>query len=131
MSEPEKQTFKSVVFEKISPSIKEGIANLKVLERPVQSLSKGHVRVDVHASATNFFDLLMLVGQYQLKPKLPSGLGSEASGIISEVGPGVKYVAILLLSLHCPILSSVSYFITVSFVLTYSSSYFPHTLLLH
>jgi NADPH2:quinone reductase len=44
----------------------------------------------VYASCVNYFDLLMLVGQYQFKPPLPFTLGSEASGRIVECGEGVK-----------------------------------------
>ena len=46
-------------------------------------------RVRVAASCVNYFDLLMLVGRYQVKPPLPFTLGSEASGRIVECGPGV------------------------------------------
>ena len=29
------------------------------------------MRIKVHAAALNFFDLLMLVGKYQMRPELP------------------------------------------------------------
>jgi NADPH:quinone reductase-like Zn-dependent oxidoreductase len=32
----------------------------------------------------------MLQGQYQVKPKLPFITGSEVSGIVCQLGPGVK-----------------------------------------
>lgn len=44
----------------------------------------------VHASATNYFDLLILVGRYQYRPTLPFTLGSECSGVVIEVGQKVK-----------------------------------------
>lgn len=47
------------------------------------------MRIAVKAAAVNFFDLLILIGQYQIKPPLPYTIGSEGSGIIIETGPGV------------------------------------------
>jgi NADPH2:quinone reductase len=40
----------------------------------------GMVRIDVRASAINYFDALMVAGQYQVKPELPFVPGSEISG---------------------------------------------------
>ncbi|RFU23694.1 hypothetical protein B7463_g12645, partial [Scytalidium lignicola] len=38
--------------------------------------------ITIHASATNFFDLLQIAGKYQNQPPLPWILGSEFSGIV-------------------------------------------------
>lgn len=34
-------------------------------------IENDEVRIEIKASALNFFDLLMLVGKYQMKPPLP------------------------------------------------------------
>lgn len=49
----------------------------------------GQVLVDVKACAINFPDLLMIQDLYQFKPDLPFVPGSEVSGVVREVGPGV------------------------------------------
>lgn len=99
-------SLRGVVFRTISKSIDDGIDGLTLENRPSQQVGKGQVKVKVYASAANFFDLLMLVGQYQFKPKLPSGIGSEASGIITEVGSGVSHLkvgqrVIITMSIAC------------------------------
>ena len=40
--------------------------------------------IQVHASATNFFDLLQIRGKYQHQPPLPWVSGSEFSGVVLE-----------------------------------------------
>jgi NADPH:quinone reductase-like Zn-dependent oxidoreductase len=78
-------TFKGVVCTSISKDVKEGIESLKVADVPRQplgtivfptkylriALGERDVRIRVHATSLNFFDLLILVGKYQHKPKLP------------------------------------------------------------
>ena len=49
--------------------------------------SEGQVEIEVHATGLNFRDVLMALGLY---PGDPIPLGSECSGVISRVGPGVK-----------------------------------------
>ena len=49
----------------------------------------GQVLVKVRASALNFFDALMIQGQYQEKPPLPFTPGSEICGEIVETGQRV------------------------------------------
>jgi NADPH:quinone reductase-like Zn-dependent oxidoreductase len=44
-------------------------------------LGANQVLVDNYAAALNFFDALMCVGKYQLKPKTPFVLGSEFAGV--------------------------------------------------
>jgi len=50
----------------------------------------GEVVIDVRAAACNFSDLLMLRGEYQVKPTPPFIPGREAAGVISAVGSGVE-----------------------------------------
>ena len=46
--------------------------------------------VEVHAAALNFPDTLQIAGKYQYQPPFPFIPGSEAGGIIKELGPNVK-----------------------------------------
>jgi NADPH2:quinone reductase len=49
--------------------------------------AKGHVRLRHTAVGLNYIDTYQRSGLYSLP--LPSGLGSEAAGVVEEVGPGV------------------------------------------
>ena len=51
----------------------------------------GEVRVRNTAIGVNFIDTYQRSGLYQLP--LPSGLGSEAAGVVEAVGPGVDWLA--------------------------------------
>ncbi len=55
-------------------------------------LGDGQLRVAIHAAGINFPDVLMVAGQYQLKPDLPFTPGVEAAGEVIEVANanGVK-----------------------------------------
>jgi NADPH2:quinone reductase len=48
-------------------------------------LAPGEVRVAVRAAGINFPDILMVAGEYQLKPPLPFTPGVEAAGDVIEV----------------------------------------------
>src|SRR3954465_15451316 len=48
---------------------------------------QGQVRVRQTAVGLNYIDTYQRSGLYQMP--LPSGLGSEAAGVVEEVGPGV------------------------------------------
>jgi NADPH:quinone reductase len=67
-----------------------GPERLVVEDVPSPPMRPGAVRVAVHAAGINFADLLLVSGQYQEKPPLPFTPGSEAGGVITEVGPGVS-----------------------------------------
>src|SRR6185503_8568917 len=56
---------------------------------PLPEPGPGEVRIRNHAAALNFYDILMVQGKYQVKPKLPFTPGSEAAGYIDAVGEGV------------------------------------------
>jgi putative PIG3 family NAD(P)H quinone oxidoreductase len=58
-------------------------------EVPDPECGPGEVIVDVVATAVNRADLLQRQGHYPPPPGVTEILGLEASGIISEVGPGV------------------------------------------
>ena len=50
----------------------------------------GQARVRHKAIAVNFIDVYFRTGRYPAQ--LPSGLGSDAVGVVEAVGPGVDYV---------------------------------------
>ena len=54
----------------------------------------GSVRLAVRAAGVNFVDVLLAQGLYQLKPPLPYVPGSEAAGVVTEVGDGVTSVSV-------------------------------------
>ena len=72
----------------------DGVEALKWRELPTPEPQAGEVRVAIHAASLNFPDSLTIVGKYQFKPDLPFVPGSEFSGRIDAVGPGVTNVKI-------------------------------------
>src|SRR3978361_2023498 len=57
-------------------------------------LASGQVRVAIHAAGINFPDILMVAGEYQLKPELPFIPGMEAAGEVVEVERAAQGVAV-------------------------------------
>jgi NADPH:quinone reductase len=57
-------------------------------------LAAGQVRVAIRAAGINFPDILMVAGDYQLKPELPFTPGVEAAGDVVEVDGGASGVAV-------------------------------------
>jgi NADPH:quinone reductase len=57
-------------------------------------LAPGQVRVAIHAAGINFPDILMVAGEYQLKPPLPFTPGVEAAGDVVEVDRAAQGVAV-------------------------------------
>jgi NADPH2:quinone reductase len=53
--------------------------------------ANGLVRIAVRASAINYFDALMVAGQYQVKPELPFVPGAEVSGVVESAPPGAGF----------------------------------------
>ena len=51
----------------------------------------GMVRISLRASAINYFDSLMIAGQYQTKPPLPFVPGSEVSGVVISAPAGSTF----------------------------------------
>jgi len=66
-----------------------GPENLTIEEIPLRDLKKGEVKLRVQAIGLNRAESMFYHGMYLEDPKLPSGLGYEAAGVITEVGPGV------------------------------------------
>lgn len=65
---------------------------LVVEELPSPAVGRGEARIEVHAAAVNFPDLLIIQNKYQFKPPLPFAPGGEVAGVVREVGPGVTAV---------------------------------------
>jgi NADPH:quinone reductase len=65
---------------------------LSLEEISLPELKAGEVRVRHHAIGVNFIDTYHRSGLYPVP--LPSGLGSEAAGVVEEVGPGVSSVRV-------------------------------------
>ena len=69
-------------------------AELRVSELPDPKLPSGGLRVEVKAAGCNFFDILMVRGEYQVKPPFPFVPGAELAGVVREVGDGVSGFAV-------------------------------------
>ncbi|KAG1665413.1 hypothetical protein FOA52_005755 [Chlamydomonas sp. UWO 241] len=67
---------------------------LALRDIPAPKLKPGSVRIGVAAASLNFPDALQVQGKYQVKLPLPFIPGSEVSGVVTEVGPGVKALAV-------------------------------------
>lgn len=67
-----------------------GVEALQWRELPSPGLAPGQIRVQIRAASLNFPDLLIVQNKYQMKPPLPFVPGTEFSGVIDEVGEGVK-----------------------------------------
>jgi len=65
-------------------------AELKVSEVPEPEVAPGTLLVEVKAAGCNFFDILMVQGEYQVKPPFPFTPGAEIGGVVLEVGEGVS-----------------------------------------
>ncbi|MBY0503286.1 MAG: NADPH:quinone oxidoreductase family protein [Bryobacteraceae bacterium] len=64
-------------------------SSLKVGEVELPAVGPGQVRIRHHAAGLNFFDLLQVRGQYQIKPPFPFTPGAECAGVIEALGEGV------------------------------------------
>ena len=64
--------------------------NLVLVDIEAPRPGLGEVLVDVHASALNFPDVLMIQGKYQSQPPLPFSPGGEVAGTVAAVGESVS-----------------------------------------
>lgn len=62
------------------------------LDIEAPSAAAGQIVVDVHAGGVNYIDTYHRTGLYPLP--MPSGLGLEGAGVVSEVGAGVDHLAV-------------------------------------
>ena len=63
----------------------QGPRDLKITELPDPKPAQDQYVVGIHATATNFFDLLQIAGKYQHQPPLPWISGSEFAGVVISV----------------------------------------------
>lgn len=66
-----------------------GPENLVIEDVPSRSPEAGEAKLRVAAVGLNRAESMYYHGFYAEQPKLPSGLGYEASGVVEAVGPGV------------------------------------------
>ncbi|MFP1461673.1 alcohol dehydrogenase catalytic domain-containing protein [Escherichia coli] len=64
---------------------------LQAVEFTPADPAENEIQVENKAIGMNFIDTYIRSGLYPL-PSLPSGLGTEAAGIVSKVGSGVKHI---------------------------------------
>lgn len=69
----------------------QGPSDLKVTDLPTPSPKENEYLIAIHASATNFFDLLQIRGKYQHQPAFPWVSGSEFSGVVLQAPSNGKY----------------------------------------
>ena len=69
-------------------------SSLKMGSTPQLAPGAGQVRIRHHAAGLNFFDLLQVRGQYQIKPPFPFTPGAEVAGVIDAVGDGVTQFSV-------------------------------------
>ncbi|MCY3562381.1 MAG: NADPH:quinone oxidoreductase family protein [bacterium] len=72
----------------------DGPAGLAARHVPEPTPGPGQVQIALGGSGLNFADILMVSGQYQIKPDLPFIPGFEGAGTVTEVGPGVESVSV-------------------------------------
>jgi len=65
-------------------------SELQVSDIPEPSTPPGALKLKVRAAGCNFFDILMVQGNYQVRPSFPFTPGGEVAGVVSEVGEGVE-----------------------------------------
>lgn len=63
---------------------------LRVDDVSVPEPAAGEIRLQVLAAGVNFADLLMIAGEYQVRPDPPFAPGFEVAGSVSAVGEGVE-----------------------------------------
>jgi NADPH2:quinone reductase len=66
--------------------------SLVVEDVPSPIPGPGEVVISVKAASVNFPDVLIIQNKYQFKPALPFSPGSEAAGVVKDVGDGVTSV---------------------------------------
>jgi NADPH2:quinone reductase len=80
---------KAIVCSRFAPPDSLSLENVEP-----RALQEGEVRIEVHACGINFPDILLVQGQYQVRPELPFFPGGEVAGIVSEVADDVSGIEI-------------------------------------
>ncbi|MBD3648539.1 MAG: NADPH:quinone oxidoreductase family protein, partial [Pseudomonadales bacterium] len=66
--------------------------SLVIRDIDVPEIGDDEVLVEMKAAGVSFVDVLMVAGEYQVKPEMPFIPGQEGGGVIQEVGANVKGV---------------------------------------
>ena len=69
-----------------------GSENLEIVEFSLETPSSGEVTVEHKAVGLNYIDIYQRTGLYPLE--LPTALGVEASGVVTQVGDGVEHLKV-------------------------------------
>lgn len=69
-----------------------GPATLTLTQMPEPRVGAGEVLISVRACGVNFFDFLIIQDLYQLKPPRPFAPGAEWTGVVAQIGAGVKHI---------------------------------------
>ena len=67
---------------------------IEVAEVPDPQPGPGEVVVDVMAAETNYPDILVIAGKYQIRPPLPFSPGKAAAGRVASLGAGVTGISV-------------------------------------
>ena len=85
MSERTSNAMRAVIVREFGP-----VEEVEYGEFPKPAPGPHDVLVEIHATAANFVDLLVIGGQYQFLPELPFVPGKLPTGVVVETGPAVK-----------------------------------------
>jgi NADPH2:quinone reductase len=80
---------KAVVVTEFAP-----FEQVSIGELPDPVPGRGEVVIDVKAAEVNFPDILVIAGQYQIKPPRPFSPGKAAAGVVASVGDGVTALSV-------------------------------------
>ena len=80
---------RAVVVDEFGP-----IGNARLGEAPAPEPGSRDVLVEVHATAANYVDLLLIAGKHQSRPALPYIPGKGPAGVVRRVGAEVTGLAI-------------------------------------
>ena len=61
-----------------------------IVEMEAPEPGDGEVLIDVRAAALNYPDLLVMAGEYQIRPELPFIPGAEGAGVVAALGRGAE-----------------------------------------
>ena len=69
---------------------------LRVIDAPAPTAGQGQVRVAVRAAGVNPIDAKTVEGLMRnvIPLTLPAGVGTDVSGVVDQVGPGVSEFAV-------------------------------------
>ncbi|MCX6287147.1 MAG: zinc-binding dehydrogenase [Bacteroidetes bacterium] len=70
-----------------------GSLNFSFREAVAADPPAGYIQVRAKAAGLNYRDLMIAMGQYPEAPGVPSNMGSDYSGVVTRVGPGVKEIS--------------------------------------